>query len=77
MDARRFRRGYDWNGYEVYMPVYHRHVCIGEPLVIFVNGDNVWQASKEEGYAYLSYWIERKDLLKSALRTLIGNIVLA
>ncbi|MCD8285945.1 MAG: hypothetical protein LUD50_01805 [Clostridia bacterium] len=61
MDARIYRRGYDWNGYEVYEPVYFRRKCIGGPLVIFVKGDKAWLASNEEGYAYIHYSIEKKE----------------
>lgn len=43
----------DWNGYNVYDPVFLRHVCIGPPYVILVKGDEIRWSTPDEAWESL------------------------
>ncbi|MCD8293843.1 MAG: hypothetical protein LUE27_01150 [Clostridia bacterium] len=64
--AKKYKRGYDWKGYEVYEPVYKEDIYIGGPFVFFVSGDNVWLASREEGFDYIDYSIAMDEATEKA-----------
>ncbi|MCD8294197.1 MAG: hypothetical protein LUE27_02960 [Clostridia bacterium] len=55
LSAKGYKRCIDWKGYEVYQPVYRGTLYIGDPLVIFVSGDNAWLAPNDEGEEYIYY----------------------
>ncbi|MCD8307597.1 MAG: hypothetical protein LUD51_05175 [Clostridia bacterium] len=55
ISASGYERGYDWKEYEVYEPVYPELMYIGGPLVIFVRGNKVWLASRDEGNEYIHF----------------------
>lgn len=44
----RIERADDWNGYEIYVPVYDGECCVGLPYVIMVNGDVIRMSTPEE-----------------------------
>ena len=44
-----------WKGYEVYIPVYLKPVCIGLPYVILVKGNNVRLSTDKEAMEFLDY----------------------
>ena len=46
--------GKPWNGYEVYIPVYHEVAYVGLPLVVLVKGDEIRLSTGEEGLDYLA-----------------------
>jgi len=51
----RIKKGYDWNGYEVWETVYDKSAFVGLPIVILVMGDEIRESTPEEGLEYLDY----------------------
>ncbi|MCD8285940.1 MAG: hypothetical protein LUD50_01780 [Clostridia bacterium] len=66
LSAKKYERGPDWKGYEVYEPVYPTFMYIGGPLYILVSGDNAWLASHEAACEYLDYKLAKKDGIHNA-----------
>ncbi|MCD8294199.1 MAG: hypothetical protein LUE27_02970 [Clostridia bacterium] len=64
--AKGYERGYYWKGYEVYEPVYKGLLYVGDPLVIFVKGDDAWLAPDDEGDEYIHYSILKIEEEKAA-----------
>ena len=50
-----YKRGEDWNGYEVYEPLYKKPIFLGPPLVVFVKNNDVRMSTPEESFAYLKF----------------------
>ncbi|MCD8286733.1 MAG: hypothetical protein LUD50_05865 [Clostridia bacterium] len=65
--ADEYVRGYDWNGYEVYEPVYTTPMFIRGPWVVFVRGNDVRVSTDLEGLNYLDYRISMQKKEKEAL----------
>ena len=53
LNADRAKRGADFKGYEVYIPVYSGEVTVGFPLVVMKKGDEVRLSTEEESLEYL------------------------
>ena len=53
----------DFNGYEVYKPVYREDVAIGLPLIVLKKGDEVRISTPDEAFAFLdaNYGDEEDD----------------
>ena len=50
------KRGKNWNGYEVYIPVYvNGGYVVGLPLVVLVKDGDVRISTEEEAYEYLDH----------------------
>ncbi len=49
------KRGKDWNGYEVYIPVYERSGYVGLPLVVLAKDGDVRISTEEEAFEYLDH----------------------
>lgn len=49
------KRGKDWNGYEVYIPVYGNGGYVGLPLVVLVKDGDVRISTEEEAFEYLDH----------------------
>ncbi|MCD8285941.1 MAG: hypothetical protein LUD50_01785 [Clostridia bacterium] len=45
----------DWHGCEVYILRYDKPICIGGPSFLFVYGDDVHAANRDECLAYMQY----------------------
>ena len=50
-----FKRGEDWNGYKVFVPVYKKETYIGYPLVVLAKGDEVRVSTVDESLEYLAF----------------------
>lgn len=61
LSADNYRFGLEWNGYDVYEPVFYQHTCIGGPWFVLVNGNDVRFCTREEGLEYLNYKIALKN----------------
>lgn len=46
-------RAPDFNGYEVFKPVYRQDVAIGLPLIVLKKGDEVRISTPDEAFAFL------------------------
>ena len=55
LKASSVKRGKDWNGYKVFVPVYRKRCIIGLPYVILVKGDEARISTEEESFAYLDF----------------------
>lgn len=49
------KRGKDWEGYQVYVPVYDKPAYVGLPLVILVSDDETRLSTPEEALEYLDF----------------------
>lgn len=56
-----YKRGKDWNGYEVYEPVYKEFAYTGLPLVVLVKDDEVKLSSPDEAISYLNFAYPAED----------------
>lgn len=50
-----FKRGNDWNGYKVFVPVYKKETYIGYPLVVLVKDDKARVSTIDESLEYLEF----------------------
>ena len=57
-----YKRGTDWNGYEVYEPVYKKEITLGPPLVVFVKNGEAKISSPEESFDYLKFTQRKKTI---------------
>ena len=55
-----YKRGFDWNGYEVYEPLYKKEITLGPPLVIFVKNGEAEISSPKDSFKYLKFSQEQK-----------------
>ena len=55
LGTNRAKRGLDWNGCEVYMPIYSGNPKIGLPLVVLKDENGYRISTDEESLAYLDY----------------------
>ena len=55
LGASKYKKGVDWNGYQVYIPEYKGNPCIGLPYVVLVKGDEVRISTEDESLKYLDY----------------------
>ena len=53
LQAKSFRKGKSWKGYDVYVPEYDEMVYIGLPLVLLVKSEEMRISTGEE---CLDYW---------------------
>ena len=58
--ARKFRCGIQWNGYDVFIPVYRGNPVIGLPRVLLQKGEEARISTTDEAFEYLSYEMESK-----------------
>ncbi len=56
-----YEKGFDWNGYEVFEPIYYRPTFAGLPLVVLVKDKEVRLSTGKESLEYLDY----SEILKS------------
>ena len=52
-----YKRGVDWKGYQVYIPQYKGHPCIGLPYVVLVKNGEVRLSTPKESEEYLLFRI--------------------
>ena len=57
-----YKRGKDWNGYEVYEPLYKKPISLGPPLVVFVKNNEVRMSTPEEVLHTLNLFKVMKNL---------------
>lgn len=50
-----YKRGKDWNGYEVYEPIHNKPIFLGPPLVVLVKNNEVRISTPEESFEYLKF----------------------
>ena len=50
-----FKRGKDWKGFKVFVPVYKKPTYIGFPLVVLAKDEKVRVSTIEESLEYLEY----------------------
>ena len=50
-----YKRGVDWKGYQVYIPVYNKFITIGLPFVVMVKDGTVRISTGDEATEYLNY----------------------
>lgn len=55
MGAKRYKRGKDWKGYAVYIPLYTGNPVIGLPLVVLEKDNEVRISTDDEALEYLAY----------------------
>ena len=55
LGAKSYKKGVDWNGYQVYIPQYKGNPCIGLPYVVLQKGNDVRISTPDESMAYLAY----------------------
>ena len=55
LGAKSYKKGCDWNGYNVYIPVYEGNPIIGLPYVILEKGEEIRISTTDESLAYLDY----------------------
>ena len=55
LGAQDFKRGIDWKGNKVFIPVYKGNPTIGLPLVVFEKDGEARISTDEESLEYLSY----------------------
>ena len=53
--ADKWKQGVSWKGYDVYVPVRKKYVCIGYPFVVLVKGDEVRPSTPEESLEYINF----------------------
>lgn len=51
----RLKKGYNWNGYEVWEEVYDKPATVGYPLVILVKDDEIRESTLDESLEYLDF----------------------
>ena len=73
LGASKYKKGVDWNGYQVYIPEYEGNPCIGLPYVVLVKGEEVRLSNEEESLEYLDYEQDHEMGNKSA-KELSNNI---
>lgn len=55
LGAKSYKKGVDWNGFEVYIPVYEGNPIIGLPYVVLVKNNEARISTPDESIAYLEY----------------------
>ena len=60
LPVKRYKKGIDWNGYNVYIPKFKGNPKIGLPLVVLVKGNEVRLSSEKECFEYLDYQNSKK-----------------
>ena len=55
LGAKSYKKGVDWNGYQVYIPQYKGNPCIGLPYVVLQKGEEVRISTPDESMEYLAY----------------------
>ncbi|MCD8293845.1 MAG: hypothetical protein LUE27_01160 [Clostridia bacterium] len=53
--AEGYFRGLDWNGCEVYRPIYSHDMYLGSPWVVFVYGDDARLSTRDEAMEYSDF----------------------
>ena len=71
--AESYKRGYDWNGYEVYEPTYKEYIEIGVPSVVLVKGNEVRVSDVDESFEYLKY-SQMKEFQNKSSNDLSDNL---
>ena len=59
-----YKKGYDWNGYEVYELDFDNKAYVGLPLVILVKGEEVRLSTTGESLDYLDYSLSQDKKTK-------------
>ena len=59
LGATKYKKG-EWNGYEVYEPVYRENIYIGLPLVVLVKDGKARVSTGEEALDYLAYTLRNE-----------------
>lgn len=60
LGAKSYKKGIDWNGYNVYIPVYEGNPIIGLPYVILEKGEEIRVSTPDESLAYLDYELTKE-----------------
>lgn len=60
-----YKKGYNWNGYEVYELGFNKPACVGTFRVILVKDNEVRLSTAEEGLLYLDYSEEKDNKSKT------------
>ena len=60
LGAKSYKKGLDWNGYNVYIPVYEGNPAIGLPYVILEKGEEIRVSTPDESLAYLDYELAKE-----------------
>ena len=55
LGAYKAKKGKDWNGYKVFIPLYRGNPIIGLPLVILQKGDDARISTNQESFEYLDF----------------------
>ena len=69
LGAKSYKKGVDWNGYEVFIPQYKGNPCIGLPYVVLKKGAEARICTPDESLAYLAYE-QNKELGKESTESL-------
>ena len=69
LGAKSYKKGVDWNGYQVFIPQYKGSPCIGLPYVVLQKGEEVRISTPDESMAYLAYE-QTKSLAEESTDTL-------
>ena len=56
-----YKKGEDWQGYQVYEPIYKNAPKIGYPLVVLVKDDEVMVSTEDEAFDYLEYTLRNES----------------
>ena len=48
-------KGKRWKGYDVYIPEYQKHACVGLPYIVMAREGEVRFSTEEESLEYLSF----------------------
>ena len=64
LQAVRLKKGHEWEGFDVYEPVYEKFSTTGYPYVVLVKDDEARICTPEESLAYLDYKLSIKKKRK-------------
>ena len=74
LGARTYKKGVDWNGYEVFIPQYKGNPCLGLPFVVLKKGAEARICTPDESLAYLAYE-QNKNLGEESTESLKGKAI--
>lgn len=50
-----FKKGKEWNGFNVYVPIFKNDSATGFPFVVLEKGDVLRRSTQKESFDYLDY----------------------
>ena len=72
--ADKWKKGEDWEGYEVYLPIRKRRICLGYPFVVLVKDKQVRCSTPEESLEILNRRIKQNQNIQKSTNILDGKL---